>query len=39
MEPLGPAKIYLHLFNLARPGLGVHGGANGLVPSLPASLC
>ena len=23
---------------IARPGLGVHGGANGLVPLLPASL-
>jgi hypothetical protein len=35
MEPLEPGR---ELF-IARLGLGAHGGANGLVPLLPASLC
>ena len=37
MEPLGPG-LARELF-IARLGLGAHGGANGLVPLLPASLC
>ena len=36
MEPLGRAGRELFI---ARLGLRAHGGANGLVPLLPASLC
>ena len=41
MEPLGraPARARPRVSYIARLGLGAHGGANGLVPLLPASLC
>jgi len=37
-EPNGAARPGRELF-ITRLGLGAHGGANGLVPLLPASMC
>ena len=39
IEPLGRAALPGRELFITRLGLGAHGGANGLVPLLPDSMC